>query len=153
MKDAFGSAFILRIMLVFFVVFICFMTVAISWARAFKIKNNVINIVEKADSSNIEVIHSRIDSYLNRVSYAYANNAKVSDDCRRRLESSFVKSKSASVLSGNVGGVCIVPIGSSDSYHYRVYSYFVVDFPLFQLGLVVPIVGESKTINSELRGV
>ena len=47
MRESFGGAFIINLLLVFIVIFISFMAVTISYAKAFRVKNQVINIVEQ----------------------------------------------------------------------------------------------------------
>ncbi len=147
MKDAFGGAFVLKVMMIFFVVFICFMTVAINYAKTFRVKDNVIAILERNNNSNRGELTSKIENYLRDVSYSYATNQKVINNCASKLHGGFHTDGSSGILNGNISGVCIVPIGNKDSYHYRVYSYFVVDFPLFHLGIVIPVSGESRTID------
>ncbi len=154
MKDAFGGSFILRIMLVFFVVFICFMTASITISKTFRIKNNIINMLERTDPKEFYNTKTKIDDYLRKVSYNYGNNKKIEDSCK----------KSGGVKTEN--GACIVTyknLISSDnvessndanamnfdnvkSVYYKVTAYVVVDFPLFHLGTVIPISGESKVI-------
>lgn len=154
MKDAFGGSFILRIMLVFFVVFICFMTASITISKTFRIKNNIINMLERSDPREYDNIKTKIDDYLRKVSYNYGNNKNIEDSCK----------KSGGVKTEN--GVCIVTyknLISSDnvessndknvtsfdnvkSVYYKVITYVVVDFPLFHLGTVIPISGETKII-------
>ena len=147
MKDAFGGSFILRIMLTFFVVFICFMTASITISKVFRIKNNVINILERSDPRKLSKTGGtteKIDAYLQKSSYSYANVDNVKNDCI----------KQNGTLTGN--GVCIVSyingsgesnsIENAVSVYYKVTAYAVVDFPLFHLGTVIPISGESKVI-------
>lgn len=147
MKDAFGGSFILRIMLTFFVVFICFMTASITISKVFRIKNNVINILERSDPKKLSKTGGtieNIDVYLQKSSYSYANVDNVKNDCI----------KQNGTLTGN--GVCIVSyingsgesnsIENAVSVYYKVTAYVVVDFPLFHLGTVIPISGESKVI-------
>ena len=47
MREYFGGAFILKLLFVFIVIFVSFMAVTISYAKAFRVKNQVINIVEQ----------------------------------------------------------------------------------------------------------
>lgn len=144
MKDAFGGSFILRIMLTFFVIFICFMTVSITISKTFRIKNTVINILERSDPDKLnkgdDSTKIRIDNYLQKNAYNYFNNKKVSQNCKEQGDSN------NSILTQN--GVCIVSHSSANnsSIYYKVTAYIVVDFPLFHLGIVIPISGETKTI-------
>lgn len=141
MKDAFGGSFVLRIMLVFFVVFICFMTASITISKTFRIKNNIINILERSDpNSYSSSTRDRIDSYLSKVSYNYGSNENVVDDCRG---TSISGTDSVDLTDY---GACIVTHNSGDRVYYKVTAYVVVDFPLFHIGTVIPVSGETKII-------
>lgn len=137
MKDAFGGSFILRIMLIFFVVFICFMTVAINFAKTFRIKNNVINILERSRYSSFEEAEASIDTYLKKIYYSYPKDRypNVEKNCKSQ--------------GGNLTdyGVCIVTNQSSKNFYYKVTAYIVMDFPLFDVGFVIPITGETKLLS------
>ena len=146
MKDAFGGAFMLRILIVFFVVFVCFMTVAVSYVRVYRIKNNVISILERDDGQPVAV--EKIGRYVTASGYGYANDERVGDDCTKRaVENS---GTSQAPIRGNAFGVCIIPYGEVIDgiykYHYQVTAYIVLDFPLFHLGTVVPISGETRPL-------
>lgn len=154
MKDAFGGSFILRIMLIFFVVFICFMTASITISKTFRIKNNIINLLERSDPKEYRNTIEKIDAYLGKVSYNYSDNKNIEDNC-----------KNAGGMKTD-RGACIVTyknlinsdrVDQSDaanvtnfndvkSVYYKVITYVVVDFPLFHLGTVIPISGETKVI-------
>ncbi len=139
MKDAFGGAFMLHIMIAFFVVFICFMTVAVSFARAYSVKNGVMNILEDSVGENINDVDRKIEVFLDNSNYAYENHPGVNAKC------SFPRHNIPNTLDGNVHGVCVVPHGDSDSFYYVVSAYIVIDFPLFNFGTVIPIRGETTT--------
>lgn len=154
MKDAFGGSFILRIMLIFFVVFICFMTASITISKTFRIKNNIINLLERSDPMEYRNTIEKIDAYLGKVSYNYSDDKNIEDNC-----------KNAGGMKTD-HGACIVTyknlinsdsVDQSDdanvtnfndvkSVYYKVITYVVVDFPLFHLGTVIPISGETKVI-------
>ena len=69
MRDAFGGAFMIKVMLIFLGIYIAFMAVALNYAKAFRVKNQIINIIEqyegyeKKASDNTEV-KDIIGSYL-----------------------------------------------------------------------------------------
>lgn len=144
MKDAFGGAFILRIMLIFFAVFICFMAVAINISKTFRIKNEVISILQRSDPTELFSLSEeggrtdvsiKIDDYLQSIAYKYTNNSNITNNCKNN----------GGTLTGN--GVCIVEYNNgSNKVYYKVIAYIVIDFPLFHLGTVIPISGETKTI-------
>ena len=72
MRDAFGGAFMIKIFLVFILVYICFTAVALNYAKAFKVKNKIIEYLEAsqiADLNNInanemEVMNNFIDKEI-----------------------------------------------------------------------------------------
>lgn len=147
MKDAFGGTFMLNILLIFFVIFICFMTVAISITRTFRIKNNVINIIERndvTDKSDDSEIRHKIESYLTSIKYGYGDKyPDIIRHCNQQQQSD----KFNGLVKGYINGVCLVPEGTNDDYYYKVYSYIVIDFPFFHLGTFIPIGGESKKLS------
>ncbi len=152
MKDAFGGSFILRVMSVFFAVFICFMSMSITISKTFRIKNNIVNILERSDPKKLtgeNSTQSRVDEYLQKISYNYSNNQSIRSLC----------ANDSGILVER--GVCIVPtyncLGATDSckidnarsVHYKVTAYIVMEFPLFNLGKVIPISGETKVVYIE----
>lgn len=132
MKDAFGGSFVITIILTFFVIFICFMTVSISFAKTFRVKNGVVNYIEHNKGYTVE----EIDAYLYEVAYSYPKDRypKVLEHCNSQ--------------GGNLTehGVCIVSKNSGS--YYKVFAYIVMDFPLFNVGIAIPIGGETKIINN-----
>lgn len=146
MKDAFGGTFMLRVLIVFFVIYISIMTVAIGFSKAFRVKNNVINILENPTYRNDDVskckagdngndICGAIDEYLRSVSYNYTDNETLIKKC--------------TATGGNYvsRGICISKIDSNDKKYYKVTSYFVISAPLFKINMTAPITGETKVIN------
>ena len=54
MRDAFGGAFMIQIFLVFILIYICFTAVALNYAKAFKVKNTVIDYLESNEISSLD---------------------------------------------------------------------------------------------------
>ena len=52
MRDAFGGAFSIKLMLIFLILYVSFICVAINYARAFRVKNRIINIIEQYEGYN-----------------------------------------------------------------------------------------------------
>ncbi len=153
MKDAFGGTFILRIMLVFFVVFISFMVIAINFARTFRVTSGVVNIIERHFEEN--KLNEKIENYLlKEIHYSASNDTgdqeRIRKDCTNRVNTySNTSINGTGILKGgNYNGVCIVPIGTNDSYHYEVTAYIVLRAPILNLGMLIPVRSESKTFNN-----
>ena len=139
MRDSFGGAFMLNMALVFIVVYIAFLAVAINYAKAFRVKNNVINILEQYQYSggSNEIAIRKVEDYLPEVAYNMAGNNKVEQHCYDQA--------SNPVFIEN--GVCIInESGNSDPKYFRVITYISIDFPFFNIHLTVPVSGETKSI-------
>lgn len=54
MRDAFGGAFMIRIFLIFIIIYVGFTAVALNYAKAFRAKNMVINYLEDNEITNID---------------------------------------------------------------------------------------------------
>ena len=46
MRDAFGGAFMIKVFIVFVIIYIGFTAMALNYAKAFKVKNMIINYLE-----------------------------------------------------------------------------------------------------------
>ena len=136
MRESFGGVFIIKLLLVFIVVYVSFMAVALNYAKAFRVKNQVINIVEQyqySGSSDSAVV-AEIERFLNKVPYVVDGI-----DCGNDVNNESIK---------NVKGVCIEPMISTSSteQYYKITTYIKIDFPFFGIELVIPISGETKMI-------
>ncbi len=54
MRDAFGGEFMIRLFIVFIVIYVVFISLALNYAKAFKVKNLVIGYLEDNEITNIE---------------------------------------------------------------------------------------------------
>jgi len=68
MKESVSGALIMKIMLIFFVLYIAFLAIAINYSQAFRVKNEIINIIEKYEGLNGKS-ESEIKTFLNKVKY------------------------------------------------------------------------------------
>ncbi len=53
MRDAFGGAFMIKIFLVFILIYICFTALALNYAKAFKVKNSIIEYIENNEGIDL----------------------------------------------------------------------------------------------------
>ena len=53
MRDAFGGAFMIKIFLIFIIVYVCFTALALNYAKAFKVKNAIIDYLEDKEITSI----------------------------------------------------------------------------------------------------
>lgn len=149
MRESFGGAFMLKIALIFIIIYISFMAVAINYAKAFRVKNQVINIVEQhqySEQNSALIVKEYIDPYLKNVGYSYGGEAALREHCNSYENSSGLKNVFTSY------GACIVPEGGSTKSnvgrYYKVITYIYIELPFFDINMTVPISGETKIIHS-----
>lgn len=134
-RDAFGGSFMIKIILVFIVIFVSFMAAAVTYAKAFRVKNGVINILEQNQyNGQINKVQDKIDTYLGSVPYSERNDTTIGH-CNN----------AGGKMTGN--GACIVPKGGNNNKYYQVIVYISISLPFFHLNPIFPISGETKTIT------
>lgn len=74
MRESFGGTMIFWIVLVLFSVFISFTAIIIKYARVYKIKNSVINYINKKDGA---ISHLEIDQRLKEMGYQEDGTYKI----------------------------------------------------------------------------
>ena len=136
MRDAFGGAFMIKLMLIFLVIYVCFIAVALNYAKAFKAKNGIIDLIER--SEGYENCQDLVNSYLTNIRY-------------------YVKSQSGSNAEYSQNndnmtcydlGYCIESFKDSSGSNYIVTTFLEVNFfgfdSLAGLSFTVPIRGEVR---------
>ena len=76
MRDSFGGTFMIYLLLIFLAVYIAFVAVAFNYARAFKVKDKVMDIIEQNEGIDFEDeggALGEIETYLNNVNYKVNN--------------------------------------------------------------------------------
>lgn len=139
MRDAIGGTFMLRIIIVFIVLYIVFMCFTVSYAKTFRLKNGVIDILEHYQyrgSGDTDVL-DRVNNYLASKAYNFGSgHSKVNDHCIAE----------GGTLTDN--GACIIApsVSSTDETYYQVYLYIVYSFFFFNQEIVMPVGGETDII-------
>jgi len=150
MRDAFGGAFSIKLMLIFLMLYIAFICVALNYARAFRVKNRIINIIEQnegypAEANKRKAIDKEINDYLKSTGYHVTY-----DDTKKIVNGNKGSSiSSCKALEGQ--GYCIVTI-STNPLIYRVETYMIFKLPIIETftGLQFPIrvQGETRRIET-----
>lgn len=144
MREAFGGAFTIKLMLIFLAIYIAFIAVALNYAKAFRVKNRIIDIIEQNegidsyDDTKEGSVIGNINSYLNTVGY-YVNLANI-------------KNNNTENINCYDGGYCIeettAPVTDGiTSKYYKVTTYININFPFFKLNFNIPITGETRKIE------
>lgn len=142
MKEGIGGTFMIYVLLVFLAVYITFIAVAFNYARAFKVKNKVIDIIEQnegiRDYNDTGDVLGEIDTYLREVSY------NVNGITKEKYCNNF-----AYVNSDR--GYCIseyeTTIDGISNKYYKVRTFIKLEIPFMDLGFTIPVNGETRKIE------
>ncbi len=134
MRDAIGGTFMIKIFIVFLVFYIVFMTIAVSYAKVFRIKNRVVDILEFYQydgtvSDNGSIIANNVEPYLSDRAY----NEDID------------KNRYCNINTYFRNGLCVQEGSRNGSF--KVTLYLVIKFPLFGYDFVIPISGETRSYN------
>lgn len=142
MRDSVGGTFMIYVFIVFLAVYITFVAVAFNYARAFRVKNKVIDIIEQNegidDYNNRSGVMGQIESYLNEVSYRV--NGIDDDKC------------SGYGYINSERGYCVdeesfTSTNGVSSKYYRVITFIRLEIPFMDLGFTIPVKGETRKIE------
>lgn len=148
MRSSIGTALLSNIIIVFLVVMLVFLVGTLSYTKAYRIKNNVINLIERDKSFNKE----KTDTMLSEIGYRIVNKTLECKDLRGTPVGPYPEGY---LVSGSESGryrYCIFeyrfPMESDGRtpYVYSVTTYMYFDIPLLGSMLEFPIRGETKTI-------
>lgn len=152
MKESIGNAAILGIVIVFVGVFIGLFATSSSYTKAFKVKNKIVEILEKYDdilgvkvvvnNSLNETVENEINDVLSESGYRISrtgNNCPV-----RNNQNAVVKNQTQNYE------YCIYEYSTTKGTYYGVTAYIYYELPVIGTELKFPVYGETK-INGILK--
>lgn len=134
MRDAFGGTFLIEILMVFVVLFVSFTAVIVNVAKTFRIKNQVINIVEQTQHSGDYA--EQITTYMSNAGYQPVDKDRIN------------KTKNPCNGEWIVPGACVESVNNGDYYRVTVYVSISLPLNLITDTITLPIRGESKSYQS-----
>lgn len=144
MKEAIGNAFVMGLVITFIIIFIIFFAGSTSYTKAFKVKNKIIEILEKHDDvlngsstdSGIlsDDVEDEINAILSEIGYRISMNQ---NDCPPRNEKQAVSTETNY-------DYCIYEYRTSKGVYYGVTAYIYYQIPLIGTELKFPVYGETK---------
>ncbi len=137
MKESIANAYILNIVIVFVVIFIFFFASSLTYSKAFKVKNRIVDIIEKYESYNSAAV-AEIASTLSEMGYRVNTTNK---GCPRRNE------KDSLSITNNSYRYCVYEYDTPKGKYYGVSAYMYFDFPIIGESLELPVYGETKILG------
>lgn len=144
MRDAFGGEFMLRLFLVFIFIYIMFSAVSLNYAKAFRLKNSIIDYLEKNEITDIDKINC--DGELSKIIQAKQYNKTCQNG------NGVVESKDVST-SYCCNGVVIskdTTTSTDKINYYEIKTY--ADWNLGGLNMLLALGGKSQDSESPVDG-
>ena len=138
MRDAFGGAFMIKIFLIFIIVYVCFTALALNYAKAFKVKNKIIDYLEDNEISTITDMNA--SAFENMEKYF---EEEIYNEMNYRAE---VTCTSSSVYCKN--GVLIEQADTTNRYGTEAVYYKVTT----KVGWSSPFINKILAINDTDKG-
>ena len=147
MRDAFGGVFTMNLLLVFIVVLTGFAAVSLNYAKAFRIKNGIIDFIEQEQILNLKDYYkkhstmSKIDDILDRASY----NVECTDG------NGEIKSKIGEPYAICYNGIIIEQTETKDDIiHYTITTYASWNLGIFNM--VLGLTGRDQNSEEPISG-
>ena len=83
MREAFGGVFMMRLMLVFVFIFVAFTAISLNYAKAFRIKNKVIDFIEQQEVFDIDEFFAGANGANLTKLDAILDDAKYNKECQK----------------------------------------------------------------------
>ena len=138
MKDAVGGGLLLNLVVIFTSIIILFFVGIIAYSKAYKIKNRVIEVIERYETFDKKAVDElKVD--LLRAGYRTATNEQIRAKCG-----------SDSLTYGVGAGFLYCVYGDNSSTTgdtFKVVTYVRFDFPVIGDLITIPVKGETKVLG------
>jgi hypothetical protein len=144
MREAIGGTWIFSIVIVFIVLFSSYLALSINYSKAFKVKNGIINIIEK-DEGISGTSTGEISTYLSNIGYNVYGSCDTSNG-----EKGYENSTGEFTTKYKYCVTTISPNTNENNdlpkTYFKVTVFFRIDLPILGSIFVFPITGETKAI-------
>ena len=147
MKAAIGNSLLLGIILTFITTVLLILISSIVYTKAFRIKNRIVDIIEKYEVYDINNAQPEIEQLLRDIGYkanAYSNNAS----CSKYGDESSLENVTSTYH------YCVFKKSTekSNGYYYKVVTFAYLDIPLVN-AVQVPVYGETKIFYPQVNNL
>jgi len=140
MRESIGGAWILGIVMTFIVLFASFLAISINYSKAFKVKNNVVDLIEKNEGMTEKTV-KEIYGYLNTQGYILKGKCSPGyTGFEMNGEATNPNSSLYCVKKEDISDTAL------DKAYYSVEVFFRLDLPIFGELFTFKVTGETMSI-------
>ena len=158
MKESMSNALILNLIIIFLFIFVILFAGSTAYTKAFKVKNRIISIIERNETTvitkgiNNSAVITEINSALKDAKYTVAmnNDTKCSAALNKRFGN---QNQTYNVVNTGTNSYryCVAEFYDDNSpmhgRYYAVITYMYFEIPLINKKLEFPVYGETKTMG------
>lgn len=142
MKEAFGTAYVVNFVIIFVILFIFFFVAGMSYTKAFKIKNRIVDIIEENECYSEDTTctsKKQIDDILNEAGYRVTNSKP---DCKQ------IQGADLLTTTTNTFNYCVYKVGTtSKGSYYKAAAFMYYEIPVIGVHMQFPVYGETKVMG------
>ena len=138
MREAIGNSYIYGIIITFIGIIFLILIGSLSYSKAFKIKNRIIEIIETNESYDDNIVRTEIDNYLKSVGYVVTKTSS-SGKC-----SDINGVKAINTIKNY--DYCIYRFNTVKGPYYHVTVFISFEIPIVSSYLRIPVSGETRII-------
>ena len=144
MKEAFGTAYVVNFVIIFVILFIFFFVAGMSYTKAFKIKNRIVDIIEENECYSEDATcesKGQIDDILKEAGYRVTNSRP---NCK-----TIQGAEGAELLTTttNTFNYCVYKFGTSKGSYYKAAAFMYYEKPVIGVHMQFPVYGETKVMG------
>lgn len=155
MRESIGGLWLFSIVITFIVLFVSFLAYSISYTRAFKVKNEIINYIERAEGFTVYGGDIR---HISRQELSTITNPTVDVQAFLQIQNigynytlaEQVSCKDYDYGTNQVGGYCLkryCPNNENGAkIYYKVTTFIAFRIPVLNFLFKIPITGETKAL-------
>lgn len=153
MKDAVGGSILLYIVVIFVSIVILLFVSIISYSKAYKVKNKIIEIIERNDGQITDdsglmnsALLDEINQELNRVGYRVTSNGVSSEKCTADSSRGTCNNLNTTTYQYCI---CEQTSATEGGLSFEVITYVNYEFPVIGDLLTFPVKGETKILGKD----
>jgi len=135
MRDAFGGVFTMKLLIIFLVIYVCFIAIALNYAKAFRAKNIIVDYIERYEGYT-DTSKSIINSNLSNMNYFVSSRGANSSYAQR-----------VDTTCDNLG-YCIESYDDASGSNFIVTTF--IEINILGLSFTIPINGEVRIARHNL---
>lgn len=164
MRESIGGMWLFSIVITFIVLFVSFIAYSISYTRAFKVKNEIINYIERAEGFTTYDGDLREVPLSDLKAYASSNEATVDVLAYLQIQNigynysiaSLVECDELGYGEKQVGGYCLKKFcpenENGQKVYYKITTFIAFKIPVLNFVFKIPISGETKALYYDQTG-